>query len=67
MTKEKTWYEVFRTNEDDSTETIFADADLETCVRVYRKEKIKDRSIKVDKWLDAPYLKFPMPIKSILN
>ena len=67
MKNEKTWYEVFKRNEDESTETIFADADLETCVKVYRKEKIKDRSIKIDKWLDAPYLDFPIPISSILN
>jgi len=68
MTKtETTWYEVFKRNEDESTETIFADADLETCVKVYRKEKIKDRSVKIDKWLDASYLDFPIPIKSILN
>jgi len=67
MKNEKTWYEVFKRNEDESTETIFADADLETCVKVYRKEKIKDRSIKIDKWLDAPYLDFPIPIGSILN
>jgi hypothetical protein len=64
---EKTWYEVFRTNEDESTETIFADENLETCVKVYRKEKIKDKTIKVDKWLDAPFLEFPRPIQSILN
>ena len=67
MTKERTWYEVFKRNEDESTETIFADEDLETCVKVYRKENMKDRTIKVDKWLDAPYLDFPIPIKSILN
>jgi hypothetical protein len=67
MINEKTWYEVFKMNEDESTETIFADENLETCVKVYRKEKQKDRTIKIDKWLDAPYLKFPMPIKSILN
>ena len=64
---EKTWYEVFRTNEDESTETIFADENLETCVKVYRREKIKDKTIKVDKWLDAPFLEFPRPIQSILN
>jgi hypothetical protein len=64
---EKTWYEVFRTNEDESTETIFADDNLETCVKVYRKEKIKDKTIKLDKWLDAPFLDFPIPYKSILN
>ena len=66
-TKETTWYEVFRTNADDSTETIFSDPCLETCVKVYRKEKIRDKSIKVDKWLDAPYLAFPISYKSILN
>ena len=67
MTKERTWYEVFKRNEDESTETIFANEDLETCVKVYRKEKPKDRTIKIDKCLDAPYLKFSMPVKSILN
>lgn len=67
MTNERTWYEVFKVNEDSSSETIFADEDLETCVKVYRKEKIKDNSIKIDKWLDAHYLDFPIPIKSILN
>ncbi len=67
MAETKTWFEVFRTNEDESTETIFADENLELCVKVYRKEKRNDKSIKVDKWLDAPYLDFPIPIKSILN
>lgn len=66
-TKETTWYEVFRKNEDDSTETIFSNISLEACIRVYRKEKIRDKSIKVDKWLKASYLDFPIPIKSILN
>ncbi len=66
-TKETTWYEVFRKNEDDSTETIFSNVSLEACVKVYRKEKIKDKSIKVDKWLKASYLDFPIPIQSILN
>lgn len=67
MNNEKTWYEVFRTNEDTGTETIFAHENLEPCVKVYRKEKRKDRTIKIDKWIDAPYLDFPIPIKSILN
>jgi hypothetical protein len=67
MANTKTWFEVFRTNEDESTETIFADENLELCVKVYRKEKRIDKSVKVDKWLDAPYLDFPIPIKSILN
>jgi hypothetical protein len=66
-TKETTWYEVFRKNDDDSTETIFSNISLEACVKVYRKEKIKDKSIKVDKWLKASYLDFPIPIQSILN
>jgi hypothetical protein len=66
-TKETTWYEVFRKNDDDSTETIFSNVSLEACVKVYRKEKIKDKSIKVDKWLKASYLDFPIPIQSILN
>ena len=66
-TKETTWYEVFRKNEDDSTETIFSNVSLEACVKVYRKEKIRDKSIKVDKWLKASYLDFPIPIQSILN
>jgi hypothetical protein len=63
MTKETTWYEVFKTNEDESTETIFADTDLETCVKVYRKEKIKDRSIKVDKWLRCTLFKISNPLQ----
>lgn len=67
MENTKTWYEVFRTNNDESTETIFADENLETCVKVYRKEKINDKTIKVDKWLSAPFLDFPIPYKSILN
>jgi hypothetical protein len=67
MENTKTWFEVFRTNEDESTETIFADENLELCVKVYRKEKKADKSVKIDKWLKAPYLDFPMPIKSILN
>jgi hypothetical protein len=67
MEKTKTWYEVFRTNDDESTETIFADENLETCVKVYRKEKIKDKTIKLDKWLSAPFLEFPIPYQSILN
>ena len=67
MIKEKTWYEVFKTNEETGTETIFAHEDLETCVKVYRKEKTKDRTIKVVKWLDAPYLNEPILFKSILN
>lgn len=67
MENTKTWYEVFRTNEDESTETIFADENLETCVGIYRKEKIKDKTIKLDKWLSAPFLDFPIPYKSILN
>jgi hypothetical protein len=66
-TKETTWYEVFRKNDDDSTETIFSNISLEACVKVYRKEKIRDKSIKVDKWLKASYLDFPIPIQSILN
>jgi len=66
-TKETTWYEVFRKNDDDSTETIFSDISLEACIKVYRKEKIRDKSIKVDKWLKASYLDFPIPIQSILN
>ena len=67
MNNEKTWYEVFKTNEETGTETIFAHEDLETCVKVYRKEKPKDRTIKVVKWLDAPYLNEPILFKSILN
>ena len=67
MNNEKTWYEVFKTNEETGTETIFAHGDLETCVKVYRKEKPKDRTIKVVKWLDAPYLNEPILFKSILN
>ncbi len=67
MENTKTWYEVFRTNADESTETIFADENLETCVKVYRKEKIKDKTIKLDKWLSAPFLEFPIPYQSILN
>ena len=66
-TKETTWYEVFRKNDDDSTETIFSDISLEACIKVYRKEKITDKTIKVDKWLKASYLDFPIPIQSILN
>jgi len=66
-TKETTWYEVFRKNDDDSTETIFSNISLEACIKVYRKEKIRDKSIKVDKWLKASYLDFPIPIQSILN
>ena len=67
MTKEKMWYEVFRRNKDEVVETIFFHEDLEKCVQVYRKQKLIDKSIKLDKWLDAPYLDGPMPIKSILN
>jgi len=67
MTKEKMWYEVFRRNKDEVVETIFVHEDLEKCVQVYRKQKLIDKSIKLDKWLDAPYLDGPMPIKSILN
>ena len=67
MENTKTWYEVFRTNDDESTETIFADENLETCVKVYRKEKIKDKTIKLDKWLSAPFLEFPIPYQSMLN
>jgi hypothetical protein len=66
-TKETTWYEVFRKNDDDSTETIFSNDSLEACVKVYRKEKLRDKSIKIDKWLRASYLEFPIPIQSILN
>jgi hypothetical protein len=64
---EATWYEVFRKNDDDSTETIFSNDSLEACVKVYRKEKLTDKSIKIDKWLKASYLQFPIPIQSILN
>jgi hypothetical protein len=64
---EATWYEVFRKNDDDSTETIFSNDSLEACVKVYRKEKLMDKSIKIDKWLKASYLQFPIPIQSILN
>ena len=58
---EATWYEVFRKNDDDSTETIFSNDSLEACVKVYRKEKLMDKSIKIDKWLKASYLDFPIP------
>ena len=64
---EATWYEVFRKNDDDSTETIFSNDSLEACVKVYRKEKLMDKSIKIDKCLKASYLDFPIPIESILN
>lgn len=67
MKNNETWFEVFRTNDDESTETIFADESLENCVKVYRKEKQKDKSVKIDKWLKASYLDYPMAIRSILN
>jgi hypothetical protein len=67
MENTKMWFEVFRTNEDESTETIFADESLELCVKVYRREKKRDKSVKVDKWMNAPYLDFPISFKSILN
>ena len=67
MNGNEVWFEVFRINEDESSETIFADTSLEACVKVYRKEKIKDKSVKIDKWLKASYLDFPIPIQSILN
>ena len=63
----KTWYEVFKSNEEGGTETIFSDDNLENCLEVYRKEKRKDCSVKLDKWMDSPNLPFPRPIKAILN
>lgn len=67
MNGNEVWFEVFRINEDKGSETIFADTSLEACVKVYRKEKIKDKSVKIDKWLKASYLDFPIAIQSILN
>ena len=61
------WFEVFRTNEDSDTETIYSDENLENCVKVYRKEKLRDKSVKIDKWLETHYLDFPIPYRIILD
>lgn len=67
MLKRNEWFEVFRVDEFSNSKTIFSNENLEECVKVYRKEKIKDKSIRIDKWLHDPNFGILMPIKSILN
>ena len=61
------WYEVFRTNDKGKVETIHMDLSLESCLKVYRKEKRTDKSVKMDKWIDNDFLPEAMSYKSIMN
>ncbi len=65
--KEIIWFEVFFTNAEGDIETIFTSTDLERCLKMYRVNKLRHKSTKLDKWLDADYLDAPMSIKCILD
>jgi hypothetical protein len=61
------WYEVFHTNEKGEVKTLLMDLSLEPCLRLYRKKKLTDKSVKIDKWIDNDFLPKAMSYKSIMN
>lgn len=65
--KEITFFEVFHTNTNGIVETLFSSSNLEDCIKIFRKNKLKNRSSKLVKWLDADYLDSPMVISCILD
>lgn len=62
------WYEVFKFDlAKNEPISLFTDKDLEKCLKVYRKAKLGDKSVKLGKWVHFSHIGEPMLYSSLLN